>query len=46
MARLAGLTLRERYADWQRAPFTKDSTAHISVWQKPPGPGRLHAVRT
>jgi SAM-dependent methyltransferase len=36
MARLAGLTLRERYADWQRTPFTRDSTAHISVWHKPP----------
>jgi len=44
MARLAGLTLRERYADWQRAPFTKDSASHISIWQKPPGPARLHAI--
>jgi SAM-dependent methyltransferase len=44
MARLAGLTLRERWADWQRAPFTKDSTAHISVWQKPPGPARLRPI--
>ncbi len=48
MARLAGMTLRERYADWQRAPFTKDSTMHISVWQKHPGPGpgHLHAIGT
>jgi hypothetical protein len=34
MARLAGLRLRERWADWQRAPFTGDSRSHISVWDK------------
>jgi SAM-dependent methyltransferase len=33
MARLAGMTLRERWADWTRAPFTSDSTAHVSVWE-------------
>ena len=26
MARLAGMTLRERWSDWNRAPFTSDST--------------------
>lgn len=36
MAQLAGLDLRERWADWDRAPFTGDSSSHISVWQKPP----------
>lgn len=36
MARLAGMTLRERWADWDRATFTGDSTSHVSVWQKPP----------
>jgi hypothetical protein len=36
MARLAGMTLRERWTDWQRAPFTSDSTAHVSVWQTAP----------
>jgi SAM-dependent methyltransferase len=36
MARLAGLTLRERWADWHRTPFTSDSRNHISVWQKGP----------
>jgi SAM-dependent methyltransferase len=36
MARIAGLGLRERWADWARAPFTGDSTSHVSVWQKPP----------
>jgi SAM-dependent methyltransferase len=39
MARLAGMTLRERWSDWDREPFTNDSTKHISVWEKPaPGP--------
>jgi SAM-dependent methyltransferase len=32
MARLAGLTLRERWGDWHRSPFTGDSESHISVW--------------
>lgn len=36
MARLAGMTLRERWGDWQRAPFTGQSRSHISVWQKAP----------
>ena len=34
MARLAGMTLRERWSDWNRAPFTSESTSHVSVWQK------------
>jgi SAM-dependent methyltransferase len=34
MARLAGLTLRERWSDWHREPFTSESTAHVSVWAK------------
>jgi SAM-dependent methyltransferase len=34
MARLAGMKLRERWADWDRAPFTAESTKHVSVWQK------------
>jgi len=36
MARLAGMTLRERWSDWKREPFTGDSRSHISVWQKSP----------
>jgi SAM-dependent methyltransferase len=36
MAQLAGLTLRERWSDWARAPFTGDSRSHVSVWQRPP----------
>jgi SAM-dependent methyltransferase len=35
MARLAGMTLRERRSDWARAPFTGDSRSHVSVWEKP-----------
>jgi SAM-dependent methyltransferase len=35
MARLAGLELRERWADWDRSPFTAESTKHVSVWEKP-----------
>jgi len=34
MARIAGLTLRERWGDWNRTPFTADSTSHVSVWEK------------
>jgi SAM-dependent methyltransferase len=37
MAKLAGLDLRERWADWNETPFTADSTSHVSVWQKPHG---------
>jgi SAM-dependent methyltransferase len=37
MARLAGLELRERWADWGRSPFTAESTKHVSVWGKPSG---------
>jgi SAM-dependent methyltransferase len=35
MARLAGMTLRERWSGWAREPFTSDSTTHVSVWEKP-----------
>lgn len=35
MARLAGLTLEQRVADWTGAPFTSDSESHVSVWRKP-----------
>ena len=34
MARLAGLTLHERWSDWNREPFTSDSRQHVSVWEK------------
>jgi SAM-dependent methyltransferase len=41
MARLAGMTLRERWSGWKREPFTSDSTKHVSVWEKtgPPSVG-------
>jgi SAM-dependent methyltransferase len=35
MARMAGLSLQQRWSDWLRDPFTSDSTKHISVWEKP-----------
>ncbi|MEU9096841.1 class I SAM-dependent methyltransferase [Streptomyces sp. NPDC048361] len=35
MARIAGLALERRVADWHGAPFIQDSTKHISVWRKP-----------
>ncbi len=35
MARIAGLVLDQRWANWHRDPFTADSTSHISVWRKP-----------
>ena len=35
MAAAAGLRLRDRWADWSRAPFTSDSPSHVSVWEKP-----------
>jgi SAM-dependent methyltransferase len=40
MARLAGMTLRERWSGWERKPFTSDSTKHVSVWEKPASPPR------
>jgi SAM-dependent methyltransferase len=34
MARIAGMTLRERWSGWKREPFTSESTKHVSVWEK------------
>ncbi len=34
MARLAGLRLTKRVADWTGAPFTLTSPSHVSVWVK------------
>ena len=34
MARLAGMSLRERWSGWKREPFTSDSRSHVSVWEK------------
>jgi SAM-dependent methyltransferase len=32
MAKLAGMSLYQRWSGWDRAPFTGDSTSHVSVW--------------
>jgi hypothetical protein len=34
MARLAGLRLRERWADWDRQPYPSRSWTHVSVWEQ------------
>jgi SAM-dependent methyltransferase len=36
MARLAGMTLRDRWSGWTREPFTAESEKHVSVWVKSP----------
>jgi SAM-dependent methyltransferase len=33
MARIAGMTLEHRWADWDRSEFTGDSPSHVSVWR-------------
>ena len=35
MARIAGLRLQDRWAGWDRAPFTSESTSQVAVYQKP-----------
>jgi SAM-dependent methyltransferase len=34
MARLAGMTLKHRWAGWDRSDLTAESTSHVSVWEK------------
>lgn len=34
MARIAGMSLGERWGGWKREPFTSESTKHVSVWEK------------
>jgi SAM-dependent methyltransferase len=34
MAKLAGMSLVQRWASWDRAPFTGESTSHVSIWEK------------
>jgi len=34
MARIAGFGLEDRWADWDRAPFTSDSTRQVAVFEK------------
>jgi len=38
MARIAGMTLRERWSGWKREPFTAESDKHVSVWTLEAGP--------
>jgi SAM-dependent methyltransferase len=35
MARIAGLTLAERWGGWRKEPFSANSERHVSVWRKP-----------
>jgi SAM-dependent methyltransferase len=35
MARLAGMTLHDRWSGWKREPFTALSPGHVSVYEKP-----------
>ena len=35
MARIAGMSLEHRWADWDRSEFTGESPSHISVWRLP-----------
>lgn len=35
MAKMAGLTLTARYADWDKSDFTGESRSSVSVWTKP-----------
>ncbi|WP_108839423.1 class I SAM-dependent methyltransferase [Tateyamaria sp. Alg231-49] len=34
MAQMAGMDLEYRWSDWDRSPFDRMSTKHISVWKK------------
>jgi SAM-dependent methyltransferase len=34
MAKLAGMSLVQRWAGWDRTPFTGESTSHVSIWAK------------
>ena len=34
MARIAGMTLVERWGGWRREPLTSETTTHVSVWRK------------
>jgi SAM-dependent methyltransferase len=37
MARLAGMTPRERWSGWKREPFTSESTQLVAVWERSQG---------
>jgi len=38
MAKIAGFRLRDRWAGWDRAPFTSDSQSQVAVFEKSPEP--------
>ena len=38
MARVAGMSLEHRWADWRRTPFTAESRRHVSIWRLGDGP--------
>ncbi len=38
MARIAGMSLRERWSGWNRESFTGESRQHVSVWEKERSP--------
>ena len=38
MARMAGLSLEDRWGGWRREPFTADSTSTVSVWRRAGAP--------
>ncbi len=35
MGQLAGLRLRERWADWDRTPYPSKNWTHVSLWERP-----------
>ena len=36
MAKITRLQVRDRWARWDRAPFTSDSTSQVAVFEKLP----------
>jgi SAM-dependent methyltransferase len=36
MARIAGMSLKYRWADWDRSELTAESTRHVSIWETDP----------
>ena len=46
MAQLAGLRLRDRWANWRREPFTAASMSHVSVYERPESAGERSSLTT
>jgi SAM-dependent methyltransferase len=42
MAKIAGFRVRDRWAGWDRAPFTSDSHSQVAVFEKLPSPARAY----